>query len=81
MGVHGSAILEAFGRVSRAAPVLWVTLSIRPLGRVLAVEREASLSLVVGKLYSELAAGWESNGIAVLGWIVETAQGLLPFMC
>ena len=78
--MHGAIVLNAVGRVSRATPVLGVVLAIRPLGRVLTIKGEARLSLVVSKLYGELATGGESNGVAILWRVVETAQRLSPLL-
>lgn len=76
MGVHGSVVLEAVGRVSRTAPVLGVVLAIGPIRSKFATERKAGLRLVVRKFDGELASGGEGHRVAVLWRVVETAKGL-----
>lgn len=79
LGVHGTVILNAVRRASRARPVLGVALAIRPLAGKLSVEGQASLSLVVGELNSELATSRQSNGGTVRRrGLVAATVGLHP---
>lgn len=79
LGVHGTVILNAVRRATRALPVLGVALAIGPLASKLSVERQGSLSLVVGKLNSELATSRQSNGGTVRRRsLVAATVGLHP---
>lgn len=65
VGMHCSIVLDAFWRTSRARPIFWMILSIRPNRSVLSIVGQCSLRPVMSEFDGKFPTSGEFENLAV----------------